>query len=198
MYNNRALTITENIIFLGMCLDCNLTWKLHIDNLIKKLSSICFMLRKLLPIVIIKILRMVYFAHFYSQICYGIIWGGGSSSSMRKVFIIEERAIRIMLRLGPRSSCTEGFKKLVIFMVPCLYIFALMLFAVKNLNIYRTNPSVHGMNARQPNKLHIKFVRLSSVQRCVYYSPVKIFHQLPQNTFKYCNNIHIFKTFPRD
>jgi len=143
-------------------------------------------------------LQMVYFAHFYSQICYGIIWGGGSSSSMRKVFIIEERAIRIMLRLGPRSSCTEGFKKLVIFMVPCLYIFALMLFAVKNLNIHQINFSVHGINTRQQNKLHIPSVRLSSIQRDVCSLSVKIFNQLPQNILKDCNNVHAFKTLLRD
>jgi len=63
-------------------------------------------------------LCMVYFAHFYSQIIYGIIlWG--SSSLMRSVFIIQKRAIRIMLRLGPRSPCREGFKKLAILTVPC-------------------------------------------------------------------------------
>ena len=133
VYNNQALTVTENIKFLGMCLDCSLTWKSRIDNLIKKLSSICFMLRKLLPIVNVKMLRMVYFAHFYSQISYSIIFWG-SSSAMRNIFIIQKRAIRIMLRLGPGISCREGFKKLDILTVPCLYIYALMLFAVKNLN----------------------------------------------------------------
>ena len=51
VYNNQAFTITENIKFLGTHLDCNLIWKSHIDNLIKKLNSICFILRKLLPIV---------------------------------------------------------------------------------------------------------------------------------------------------
>ncbi len=50
-YNNQALIITENIKFLGMRLDCSLTWKPRIDNLIRKLISICFMLRKLLPTV---------------------------------------------------------------------------------------------------------------------------------------------------
>ena len=50
-YNNQALTVTENIKFLGMRLDCSLTWKPRIDNLIRKLISICFMLRKLLPTV---------------------------------------------------------------------------------------------------------------------------------------------------
>jgi len=99
------------------------------------------MLRKLLPIVIIKILRMVYFAHFYSHISYGTVFWG-SSSSMRNVFIIQKRAIRIMLRLGPRSSCREGFENFDILTVPCLYIYVLILFAVKNPHIYQTNTSI--------------------------------------------------------
>ena len=166
-YNNRALTVTENIKFLGMLLDCNLTWKSHIDDLIKKFSLICIMLRKLLPPVNVKMLLVVYFAHSYSQISYDIIFWS-SSSSMRNVFIIKKRAIRIVLRLGPRSSCRGGLKKLDTLTVPCLCIYTLMLFAVKNLNIYHTNTSVHGMNTRQQNKLHIPSVRLSSIQRCVY------------------------------
>jgi hypothetical protein len=72
---------------------------------------------------------MLFFAHFHSQISYGIIFWG-SSVSLRNVFIIKKGAIRIMLRLGPRSSCRECFKKLDILAVPCLYIYALMLFAV--------------------------------------------------------------------
>jgi len=35
-----------------------------------------------------------------------------------------------------------------ILIVRCLYIYGLMLFAVKNLNIYQTTSSVHGMNTR--------------------------------------------------
>ena len=103
-----------------------------------------------------------------------------------------------MLRLGPRSFCREGFKKLDILTVHCLYIYVLKLFAVKNLNIYPTNSPVHGMNTRQQNKLHIPSVRISSIQGVVYNSSVEIFDQLPQNIFKYCNNIHTFKTLLKD
>jgi hypothetical protein len=53
--------------------------------------------------------------------------------------------------------------------------------------------SVHGMNTRQQNKLHVPSVRLSSIQRDVYYPSAKIFNQVPQNIYKYCNNIHTFK-----
>ena len=81
-----------------------------------------------------------------------------------------------MLRLGPMSSCREGFKKLDILTVPCLYIYALMLFAVKNLNIYQTNSSDHDFNTKQENKRHRPSVRLSSIHRGVCYSSVKIFN----------------------
>jgi hypothetical protein len=64
---------------------------------------------------------MAYFAHFHSQINYGVIFWG-SSSSMKNVYIIQKRAIRIILRLGPSSSCREGFKKLDILTVPYLYL----------------------------------------------------------------------------
>ena len=68
----------------------HLTWQQHTDNLVKKLSTICFMLRKLLPIVNIKVLRMAYFAHFHSQLSYGIIFWG-SSLSIRSVFVVQKR-----------------------------------------------------------------------------------------------------------
>jgi hypothetical protein len=103
-----------------------------------------------------------------------------------------------MLMLGPRNSCRVGFENLDILTVPCLYICAWMLFAVKNLHIYQTNTSVNGMNTRQQNKLYILLVRLSPIQRVVCYSFVKIFNQLPQNIFKFHNHTHTFKTLLRD
>ena len=70
---------------------------------------------------------------------------------MRNVFIIQKRAIRIMLSLDPRSTCREVLKKLDILTVPCFYIYAFVLFTFKNPNIYQTNTSVHCRNTRQQN-----------------------------------------------
>jgi hypothetical protein len=84
-----------------------------------------------------------------------------------------------MLRPGPRSSCREGWKKLVVLGVPCLYICALMLFAVKNPHISQTNASVYGMNTRQHNKLRIPSVRHYSMKIGVCHSYINILNQLP-------------------
>jgi hypothetical protein len=79
------------------------------------------MFRKLLPTVNVNILQMAYFAHFYSQIRYGIIlWG--SSSSMRNVFIIQKGAIRNMLRLGPKVLVKRVSKNWISFQL-LVYIF---------------------------------------------------------------------------
>jgi hypothetical protein len=99
-----------------------------------------------------------------------------------------------MLRLGLRSPSREGFKKLDILTVPCLYIYALMLFVVKNPNIYQTNNSMHNLNTRQQDRLHVLSVRFSSIQKGVYYSSIKILNQLPQSIPTFHSNVHIFRT----
>jgi hypothetical protein len=121
MVHSNALNITENIIFLHMQLDYNVAWQSHIDYLIKNLISIYIMLTKFIPIVDAKMLGKIYFAHFYLQTIIGVLFWY-SSLSMRNVFIIHKRALRIMLRVGPRSSFIEGFKMLDILTVPGLYI----------------------------------------------------------------------------
>ena len=73
-----------------------------------------------------------------------------------------------------------------------------MLFDVKNPHIYQTNSSVHCMNRRMQNKLHVHLVRLYSMHRCVYYSTIKILNHIPQNKFKFHNNLYIFKILLRD
>jgi hypothetical protein len=111
IYADKTLSVTDTIKFLGLHLDSHLSWKSHTNVLLKKLSSVCYVMRKISYILNIDTLRIIYFAHFQSLINYGIIvWG--SSSTMQNVFLIQKRIIRIMLGLDPTSSCRGGFKKL--------------------------------------------------------------------------------------
>jgi peroxiredoxin len=73
-----------------------------------------------------------------------------------------------------------------------------MLFVVKSPNIYQTNNSVHSLNTRQQDKLHVPSVRFSSIQKGVCYLSVKIFNQLPQSISKFHSSVHIFKTRTRN
>ncbi|PNF18312.1 hypothetical protein B7P43_G14496, partial [Cryptotermes secundus] len=93
-----------------------------------------------------------------------------------------KRAVRVMLRLSPRSSCKEGFNRMRILTVPCLYIYIYaMLFVVRNHNVYQTNNAIHHIRTKQFEKLHVSSVRLSWIQRGVLYSSIIIYNNLPQN-----------------
>jgi hypothetical protein len=149
-------------------------------------------LRKLQSIVSEQVLRMISFSHFQSQLGYGIIFWG-SSSSMKSIFAVQKRAIRVLLRQGPRSLCREGFRKMGILTVPCLYIYAMMMFVIKNHNIYQANNFIHNINTRQHEKLHVSSVRLSSIQKDVYYTSIRIYNNLPHNIHILKDNMNIFK-----
>jgi hypothetical protein len=107
------ITIGENLFvetnainFLGLQLDSQLSWKPHINYILHKLSSVCFIMRRLSPVLNIQSLRTVYFAHFHSLVNYGIIFWG-NTSSMRTVFLTQKKIWRIMLGISAQSSCRK-------------------------------------------------------------------------------------------
>jgi hypothetical protein len=104
-----------------------------------------------------------------------------------------KRAIRVMSRLSPRSSCKEGFKRLGILTVPCLYIYSMMMFVVRNINIYQSNNAIHHIHTRHFGKFLASVERLSSIQRSVLYSSITIYNNLPQNIRILIDNVNIFR-----
>jgi hypothetical protein len=61
---DQTLAIAETIKFLRLHLDSHLSWMSHINILLEKLSSVCFMMRSSSYILNTDTLRTVYFAHF--------------------------------------------------------------------------------------------------------------------------------------
>jgi hypothetical protein len=117
-------------------LDIHLSWKSHTTVLLRKLSSLYVMKRKLSYIQNTDTLRIVYFAYFQS-LTYGIIFWV-SSTTMRNVFLIQKIIIRIIVRLDPISSGRGGFKTLDILTLPSLYILALINFVFRKPDHFKT------------------------------------------------------------
>jgi hypothetical protein len=177
-YKDNLIDEVKSTTFLGMCIDNHMNWKNHINQTLSKLSTACFSIRNLIHTLKPDILRMVYFAYFYSILTYGIIcWG--NSTNVHQVFKLQKRTIRIMSGVGPRSSCRGLFKKLDILPAACQYILYLMLFIVDNLEDFQTNAYIHGLDTRNKNQLHLPMVNLSCAQKGVPYRGIKIFNNLP-------------------
>jgi hypothetical protein len=70
-------------------------------------------------------------------------------------------------------------------------IFSLLLFVVKNLDIFSFNSDVHSINTRQVSNLHLPANKLTKVQKGVNYSRVRIFNNLPQSIRDLSSDIDI-------
>jgi hypothetical protein len=74
VYSDQTLTELNNIKFLGLHIDSHFTWKFHIDLLLLKLSTDCFVVKKLSHVLGRDAVKSTYLAYFHSLIKYGIIF----------------------------------------------------------------------------------------------------------------------------
>ena len=81
----------ENCVkFLGVLLDCNLSWKYHINELSKKLSRTVGIFYKIRHFVPCEILKTLYRSLFYSFVSYGIsVWGFTYKSHIQKLSLLQ-------------------------------------------------------------------------------------------------------------
>ena len=148
---------------MGLYIDNRLSWSSHISNLTKKLSKTNFLLRRLASSTTFDVLRMVYFACFYSRMSYCIIvWG--SSTLSETVFKIQKSSIRIICGLGYRDSCRGFFKKVRTLTLPSLYILTLLVDVKARAHTLPCRSDVHGYNTRRQTELEINHCRLTKTQ----------------------------------
>jgi hypothetical protein len=158
-YDEKSITTASEIKFLGLNIDDTLYWKQHIEQVISKISTVCYVLRNIKHIVSLDTLKVIYFAHIHSIISYGIIlWG--TSSYANKVFILQKKIIRIITNARPRDSCMEIFKTMEIMTLYSQYIYSLILYTVNNKHLFNTNNEIHTYRTRYNNNLHLPIVNL--------------------------------------
>jgi hypothetical protein len=67
------------------------------------------------------------------------------------------------------------------------------MFIVKNLDTFKFNYAIHGINTRQGSDLHVPSNKLVKVQKGVYYSGIKIFNNLPYGIRNLTSDVIKFK-----
>ena len=161
-----------------MVIDENLSWYCHNDQMIPKLNKATYVIRILKPLLSLEALKTVYFATVHSIISYGIIFWGISTNS-KIIFKTQKRIIRIITNSTNRDSCRDLFKKLGILPLQSQYIFSLLIFVVKNKDLFKTNSDIHSFNTRFNHDLHIPTANLAAFQKGAWYSGVKVYNHLP-------------------
>jgi hypothetical protein len=186
-YNNNFISNNNRVKFLGLTLDTTLSWEGHINYVISKLNSLCFILRSLKPFVSAETMRAIYFAYAHSIMTYGIIFWGYSRYSV-KVFMMQKRMFRIMTNLTPRDLRRVMFKELKILPFFSRYIYSGLIYLASNIQLYTMNREVHNYNTRNSSNFHMPNANLTKYQKGVYYMGFKLYNQLPIDIKNSVNN----------
>lgn len=183
---DRNVPFQNPVTFLGIRIDQRLTWSAHVDQVCSRASSGIFALRRLVGLVNEDVLRMAYFALVHAHLAYGVLLWGASAES-RRAFVIQKKALRVMVRKGAREHCRNWFIQLKILTLPCLYIYTTCLHVNKMASSLPTRADVHSYDTRGRNLLVVPASRtLSSENNKVN---IKLYNALP-------NRIKTL-TFPR-
>jgi len=178
--------------FLGLTTEEMLSWKCHISQILLRLSSACYAIKVITPLMSEDTTKMIDYSYVHSIVTYGIIFWENSSHNT-DIFKIQKRIIRIMTKSRSGDSCRQLFKQLEIQPLQSQYIFSVLLFVVKYNDLYSTNQEIHNINTRPNINLHLPVCNLTLFQKGAYFSGIKLFNHLPPRMKSLSHKIELFK-----
>ena len=101
--------------FLGVIIDENLTWKSHIDGILKTIARNVGVLNKLKCYIPKRVLNSLYCTLILAYVNYStIVWGNTYHSYMDKIFKLQKWAVRTISNSHYRSHSAPLFQNLII------------------------------------------------------------------------------------
>jgi hypothetical protein len=191
-YKHKDIFNSTETKFLGLIIDETLSWNQHIDVIATKLCSACYVLRNLKHIVPQTTLRTIYYAYIHSILSYGIIVGG-NSTIVNKLFIVQNKTVRILSNIGARESCREAFKNLEIMTLHSQYLFSLILFTIDNKHLFTPNNEMHKYSTRNNANLHLPTVNLVKFYKGPFILGPKASNHLPRYLKLLASDVKCFK-----
>ena len=95
--DGKRLLPSTHVKYLGIYLDTHLSWQFHINELTTKLCRANEMLAKVRHYVTHQTLIMIYYGIFSSHMSYGCqIWGQNANTHIKKISILQNKALRII------------------------------------------------------------------------------------------------------
>ena len=135
--NNVGLETVDVAKFLGVNIDCSLSWSYHIDVLTKTISMELGVLRRLKSFMssfaLLKVDSSVIFPHF--KYCCTTWSGAKNAANIEKIFKLQKRAARIILNeQNVMTSSIVLFNKLKWMPMPYYFVYRKAVLVFKSLN----------------------------------------------------------------
>ena len=162
------LECKDYVTYLGVLIDCNLSWKFHIEHIVVKISRLVGIIAKLRHFVPRNTLLRIYQSLILPYISYGLTaWGLASKTYLTKILVLQKRALRFIFSVERCEHAVPLFIHADILPLNFLYFKSVccLMHDVQNrkvpnniLNLFSDTASIHSYNTRSSsaNKFYIK------------------------------------------
>ena len=199
-----TLECKDHVKYLGILIDKNLNWKVHIDLIALKISKAIGIIAKLRHFVPFSILVKLYQSLISPYLMYGISsWGQASQSNLEKLLLLQKRALRLMNFSTKSEHAIPYFIKLNILPVHFLYVESVscLMYDIQNKlapvhiqNLFKHVSDIHSYNTRSAtaDKFYIMSSRLDQLKNSFSRFGARLWNSLPDNIRK-SDNRKLFK-----
>jgi exonuclease III len=127
--SNNKIKRVSHLKFLGLIIDENLSWDIHIKILENQTAKTIGMLYKVRPFLNTNCLKLIYFSLIHSHMSYGnICWASNFSTKLAKLLSLQKHACRIILSKNRMYHAKPLLKKLNILTIYDMNIYQHLVF----------------------------------------------------------------------
>ena len=113
--NNISIPQCINIKYLGLTIDINLNFDLHISNIAYKISRTVGIISKIRQYLPETALLKIYYAQIHSHLLFGlIIWGSTFPTYIKKLITLQNKAVKFIRAAKFDDSFSPYYKRLKI------------------------------------------------------------------------------------
>lgn len=180
VHNNIKVAEVSESKFLGVTIDCHLSWKQHIAQTNTKVSKYIFALSILSNISSKEIAKNAYYGHVYPHLTYGIIFWGNSVDVI-STFKLQKRCLRAIYKLRSTDSVRNVFKENELLTLTGIFILEICLFVKNNKSYFFTQKSVRSESLRPKHKFNINIPQVNNAMfyRSSYMTAINTYNDLP-------------------
>ena len=185
--------------FLGLLIDFKVKWKVHIQHVRSKLSSVCGIIYNIRHKITIPVAKVLYFSLAYSHLTYcSSIWSSAHNSYLQMLGVTQRKILRIICKSNRRSNTSALFKQMKFLKTSDIFKLNTLLFVYKSINnliespIMYNNRYIEAYNLRGRPQLAIPNHLSKQSERFIHIRGAKWWNDLPEN-IKNCRSLCSFK-----
>ena len=170
LISDQEINRVEYTKFLGLYIDQNLNWNMHIQHTNKKVSSGLYAMNMIKHFVPKAVLKCVYNCLVKSHLTYGLLlWGSAPITKLKPITVKQNKALKCIHGAKYSDRVTPLYKQSKLLKLPDLYDLEINSLMFKHANktlptplqkMFIQNNTIHHHNTRTRDNPHVKHYRL--------------------------------------